>query len=165
MNTPRFILLALAAGLAGCANFSQAPMPPGSTDNDAMQRFGRPTGVYPMPDGTRRLEYATGPFGRTTWMVDVDAAGRITASRQVLNESNFADFQRRSPGMTRDELLRELGRPGESRGYGFERGQIWTWRYPTNDCLLFEAAIGGDGRVRDSGYNVDPRCDAPNPRN
>lgn len=168
MPAPRSLaLLALPVLLAACAAF--APMPqPGQTEAEVLQRLGAPTGRYTLPDGGTRLEYATGPFGRQTWMVDVDGAGRVTAVRQVLGEASFAAFQAqhaRNPQMQRDELLRTLGRPGERRSGGWQGGEVWSWRYPTNDCLWFQIAIGDDGRVRDGGsYGIDPTCDAPSDR-
>ena len=128
-----------------------------------LQQRGQPTGRYTMGNGITRLEFATGPFGRETWMVDIDTASQqVLAAYQVLNEASFADFQRHAAGMTRDELLRTLGRPGERRSGGWQGGQVWSWRYPTNDCLWFQASIGDDGIVRDGAYATDPLCDTRN---
>ena len=158
-------LLALALTLfTGCAAFAPPPAP-GQSEAEVLQRLGAPTARYTLPAGATRLEFASGPYGRTTWMVDIDTAGRVTAARQVLNEANLADFQARAPGMSRDELLRTLGRPGERRHGGWQGGEVWSWRYPTNDCLWFQVSIGADGVVRDGAYGIDPRCDAPNDRN
>ncbi|WP_425257980.1 hypothetical protein ACPOLB_20965 [Rubrivivax sp. RP6-9] len=155
--------------MAVCALALQAcavapPAAPGQSQADLQQRLGTPTGRYALPDGATRLEFARGPFGRETWMVDVDASGRATAVRQVLNEASFAAFQARAPGMPRDELLRTLGRPGERRHGGWQGGEVWSWRYPTNDCLWFQVSIGDDGLVRDGAYGIDPRCDAASDR-
>jgi hypothetical protein len=160
------LVLLLCAALAGCA---MPPLVPGqSTRSDALKLHGPPTGRYTLPEmagGAERLEFATGPFGRTTWMVDVDAQGRVTAARQVLNEASFLDVQEalaRGP-MTPQQLLLRLGRPGER--FGARTGQIWNWRYPTHDCLWFQATIAHDGSlVRDAGYGIDRRCDTPNER-
>ena len=153
----------LAMSLAGCAAFAPPDIRPGQTEAEVVGLFGKPTGRYAMPDAATRLEFATGPYGRTTWMVDLDAAGRATGAKQVLNEASFADFQARAPGMTRDELLRTLGRPGERRHGGWQGGEVWSWRYPTNECLWFQSSIGADGIVRDGAYGPDPRCDRPTP--
>jgi len=153
----------LAMSLAGCAAFAPPDIRPGQTEAEVVGAFGKPTGRYAMPDAATRLEFATGPYGRTTWMVDIDTAGRVTGAKQVLNEASFADFQARAPGMTRDELLRTLGRPGERRHGGWQGGEVWSWRYPTNECLWFQSSIGADGIVRDGAYGPDPRCDRPTP--
>jgi hypothetical protein len=105
------------------------------------------------------LEYATGPWGRTTWMVEVDAAGRVIAARQVLTLASLSAFQQAAPGMAADEVLRTLGRPAERQRLARIGGEIWSWRYETNECLWFQATVGGDGRVRDSGFAIDPACD------
>ena len=154
----------LAMSLAGCAAFAPPDIRPGQTEAEVVGLFGKPTGRYAMPDAATRLEFATGPYGRTTWMVDIDTAGRVTGAKQVLNEASFADFQARAPGMTRDELLRTLGRPGERRHGGWQGGEVWSWRYPTNECLWFQSSIGADGIVRDGAYGIDPRCDPPTGR-
>jgi hypothetical protein len=155
-----FLLLGWPLALVGCAVLNPPPPSPGQTEADALRRFGSPTGRYAMPGGVSRLEFATGPYGRETWMVDIDGAGRVIVARQVLNEAHFAEFQARAPGMSRDELLRTLGRPGERRHGGRQGGEVWSWRYPTNDCLWFQVSIGDDGIVRDGAYGIDWRCDA-----
>lgn len=150
--------LATVLGLSGCAaGFSPARLV-GQTDREVGQRLGVPTGRHALPDGGTRLEFATGPFGRHTWMLDLDAQGRVARSEQVLGEQQFSQVR---DGMTRDELLRLIGRPGETRHGGRAGGEVWNWRFPTNDCLWFELGMI-DGRVRAPGYAIDPRCDAPN---
>ncbi|MBL8333577.1 MAG: hypothetical protein JNM08_10750 [Rubrivivax sp.] len=142
--------------LAACA---VQPPAPGSTEAQAVAALGRVTGRYPLPGGGQRLEFATGPMGRTTWMVDLGPDGRSTRAEQVLNTAHFAAFAERAPGMTPDELLRTLGRPGERRPAGLAGGETWSWRYPTNECLWFQVSVGADGRVIGGGYGIDPVCD------
>lgn len=150
--------------LAGCA---VAPPGPGTSRTDVLRNWGVPTAEHALPGGGERLEYASGPYGRTTWMVDLSAVGVVLQARQVLNEAEFQDVMS-TPELRRGELLRRLGAPGEVRGFGWRpetRGaQIWSWRYPTNDCLWFEATLTADGRVTGSGYGVDPACDTPSDR-
>jgi hypothetical protein len=143
----------------GCA---VAPPAPGTPRAALQGVWGVPTAEHAMPDGGQRLEYASGPYGRTTWMVDLDATGRVQQARQVLNEAEFQDVMS-TPNLRRGEVLRRLGAPGEVRGYGWRRedrgNQIWSWRYPTNDCLWFELTLAADGRVTGGGYGTDPACD------
>lgn len=158
------LILALVptALLAACAGMAVNNVQPGQTEAEVLQRLGTPTARYALEAGAQRIEYATGPEGRTTWMVDVDATGRVKALSQVLSSEHFADFQGRAPGMTRDALLREMGTPGMRRVVRYPAGEVWGWRFPTNDCLLFEVSVGTDGKVVDAVYNIDPRCDHPN---
>jgi hypothetical protein len=156
---PSLTTLLAACVLAGCTT----PPPAGSSRDEVQRAWGAPTARYALPQGGERLEYASGPYGRTTWMLDLDAGGRLLQSRQVLGEAEFAQLQQ-AQGLTRDELLRWIGTPGERRGIARPRGEVWSWRYPTNDCLWFEATVGGDGRVHGTGYGIDPRCDPPSDR-
>lgn len=152
------VALALSV-LAGCTS---PPPAPGETAAALQARWGVPTAVHADPaagEGARLLEYATGPHGRTTWMVAVDADGRVRSAQQVLTEAGFLAFQQAAPGLTREDVLRLLGRPGERQRLARVDGEIWSWRYPTNDCLWFQATLDGQGRVLNSGFATDPACD------
>ena len=155
LRSPLLSLVTVLA-LAACASPPPAPSEPAS---EVQRRWGPPTATYALPGGGQRLEYATGPYGRTTWMVDVDTAGRVTQARQVLSEAEFFAVQSER-SLSGDELLRRIGTPGERRG-ARGGGQTWSWRYPTNDCLWFQASIGRSGQLEGSAMAIDPRCDAP----
>ena len=147
----------LAALLGGCAGYAPTGVVPGQSEGDVFRTMGAPTGRYALPGGGARLEYARGPYGRHTYMVDLDGAGRVKRVAQVLTEANFL---RVAPGMGRDDLLLLLGRPGEVFAVPWQRAQVWNWRYPTSECLWFQVTVTLDGRVRDAGRGVDPHCDA-----
>jgi hypothetical protein len=154
------LLLTTAALLAGCALTSA--LDPGKRlargqDETAVRAvLGTPTGRYDMPQGALRLEFARGPLGYETWMVDLDAAGRVTAFEQVLNPRRFAEVRR---GMTGDELLRLLGRPAERQRQYLDR-TTWYWRHSPFDCVWFGVTMSPQGRAIDTGGDVpDPRCD------
>ncbi len=147
---------AAAAVLAGCAG---VPVQPGQSEADALRALGVPTGRYALADGAVRLEFASGPYGRETWMVDVDRNGRVVQARQVLDERVFATL---TPGMTRDEVLRLIGRPAERERLSWLGREAWSYRYPTYDCQWFSITFDADGRLRQAGgYHVDPLCDFP----
>ena len=154
--------LAFAALLLGaCAGFGPAASRPGQTEDQVLAAAGRPTARHVLAEGGTRLEYATGPYGRETWMVDLDRIGRVVASRQVLEQGHLTVVQAQSPGWTREQLLRTIGQPGERRSGGRQGGEVWSWRFATNDCLWYQALVGDDGRVRDGIFAIDPRCDGP----
>jgi hypothetical protein len=152
------LLLALAA--AGCASYKPQDIRAGQTEAELFQLMGQPTGRYPGPNGQTRIEFATGPYGRVTWMVDVDAGGKVLVWGQVLNETAFSYVQQNFQGQDKDWLRYTLGRPGEVRGGGWQGGQVWSWRYPTNECFWFQVSVLEDGKLRDGGaIGIDPRCD------
>lgn len=156
-------LLLLAAVLAGCAT-PQRPQDirAGQSEAELLQLMGQPTARYAGPNGQTRLEFATGPYGRTTWLVDVDAGGKVLDFDQVLNEGRFAYVQQNAAGRDKQWLLYTLGRPGEVRGGGRQGGQVWSWRYPTTECLWFQVSVLDSGKLLDGGaFGIDPRCDSP----
>ncbi|EHR70899.1 hypothetical protein BurJ1DRAFT_2057 [Burkholderiales bacterium JOSHI_001] len=150
--------LALVATLllAGCLASVATRVQPGQDEAQVRQALGPPNARHAGPEGGSRLEYSTGPGGRFTWMVDLDAQGRVQQVQQVLNERQFTLVK---DGLSRDEVLRLIGRPAHTAGM-WRGGQIWSWRWPTNDCLWFQVAFAADGRAQGDGtYGPDPACD------
>lgn len=141
--------------LAGCVASVPTRVQPGLSADEVPRRLGPPTGRYALAGGAQRLEYARGPYGLETWMIDVDATGRVVQVHQVLNEFDFAEVR---PGQTRDEVLSRIGRPGEVRGAWQDR-KLWYWRYDNVMCRLFAVTLNPDDRVRDAGFVPDPACD------
>ena len=121
-------------------------------------QLGQPTGRYELPQGGARLEFARGPYGKHTYMVDLDSAGNVIGWQQVLNENNFNTVVN---GMSRDEVLFKLGRPSERRGGGRQGGEVWSYRYDAVFCQWFAISMI-DGKVRDPAYLPDPLCDNDN---
>ena len=159
MRTRTALGCAALALLAGCAN-DPAKLAPGMPVEALQERLGPPTAEYALPDGGRRLEYARGPFGKQTWMLDLDARGTLVAANQVLTEKRFNLIR---AGMSREELLRELGRPSATSMVGWHQKQIvWSYRYDSLFCQWFQVGIDPQkGTVVDSGYHPDPLCDDP----
>jgi len=153
---------AAAALLGGCAGYSPQSLPVGTPLADITTALGPPTGRYTLPDSTQRVEYARGPAGRHTYMIDLDAQGRLARWEQVLTERNFNAI---TAGMDRDTVLQRLGRPSHVRGQGWPAvpGVVWSYRYETTFCQWFQMSIDNGGKVLDTGYAPDPRCDDDNP--
>lgn len=140
--------------LAACAGYAPDAVRPGQSEAEVVQTMGAPTGRYTLPGGSQRLEFARGPYGRHTYMIDLDAQGRVAGWEQVLDADHFAEMV---PGLSRDQVLRLLGRPGERAGM-MRDGQIWSWRYANNDCLWYQAQFDVRGVVTSAGYGVAPGC-------
>jgi hypothetical protein len=145
----------VATALAGCAGYSPSQVQPGQTVDDVTRSMGTPTGRYAMPDGGERLEFARGPYGKHTFMVDVDPQGRVTGWTQVLEERNFNEIR---TGMTRDEVLRFIGRPSETERIGRQRLTTWSYRYSNPFCIWFQVSMNDEGRVAATGHGIDPIC-------
>jgi len=114
--------------LAGCASpFGAADIAPGTPRDAVIARIGPPTRVVPLANGAQRLQYSGQPAGQYAWMVDVDAAGRVTGARQVLNER---DFNRIVPGQwTGADVEREFGPPARVDGVASWNGPVLTYRW------------------------------------
>jgi hypothetical protein len=157
------LLAPLLLVLAGCASYQPDKLRAGMSQAEVTQTLGlKPTGRYPGPDGQTRLEFATGPYGRITWMVDLDAQGRAIGWTQVMSEASFRNVQTQAAGKDQQWLQYTLGRPADIITLGWLGGSVWSYRYPTNDCLWFQVTLNKDGTLRDGGgYGIDPRCDPP----
>jgi hypothetical protein len=147
------LLLGLASG---CAIQQPGSLRQGMDEAQVVAAMGPPTGRYAMPERATRLEFARGPAGSTTWMVDLDAGGRMTSAEQVLDGWHFLEV---TDGTDRETLLRTLGRPSDVRGQ-YQQREIWYWRYYNNDCLIAAATLDAQGRVVGGiGLIPDPRCE------
>jgi len=146
--------------LAACASgpFEPTSVVAGDTGNDVLRKMGPPTATYTMPDGRTRLEYTRMPAGRKTYMIDFDAAGRVTRWEQVLDEAHFLAIV---PGLRSADVRRLIGPPSDVRQYRLpEPGLTWSYRYESVPrCQLFQVAIDvNTDAVLAAYYPPDPLC-------
>lgn len=160
MRTLLSSLTLTTALLAACTGYSPGNLRSGASLDEVRQRMGEPTARYPLASGSTRLEFARGPFGKHTYMVDVDAGGRVQRIEQVLTEARFGVV---AAGLPSEELLRQLGTPSQRRSGGWQGGEVWSYRYDATFCQWFQVSVV-EGKVRDSAYAPDPMCDV-NDRN
>ena len=156
----RFTLLLswFAAGtLPGCSGYSPQALAPGSSIEQATQRMGRATAEYPLTPAGKRLEFARGPFGLHTYMVDFDASGSLVAWTQGLYEENFATIKN---GMSSDDVLLALGHPAHQFGVWSGRQTMWAYRFDSPQCQWFLVGVNPQGQVASTTYGPDPRCEA-----
>jgi hypothetical protein len=150
-------ILGMALAMAGCASFKNpGSLAPGSDVATMRSTLGTPTGQYTVAGGTR-YEYATGPFGKFTWMMDFDEAGRLKSATQVLTEARFNAIR---AGMDAKDLRATLGRPSDTWELRRLSHVIWQYRYDSPFCQLFQVSVGADGKVVDTGYAPDPVCES-----
>ncbi|MDH5539479.1 MAG: hypothetical protein OEY03_08755 [Rhizobacter sp.] len=149
---------ALVLGLMpGCASYSPGGLSTGATLADVSLSMGKATGEYALPNAGKRLEFARGPFGKHTFMLDFDAQGKLISWDQVLTEARFNSVR---AGLSSDELLMTLGRPSERSVVGLLQWQtVWSYRYDAMFCQWFQVGLDAQGRVTDAGYYPDPICE------
>ena len=158
-GAPRMLWIAGAAMLGGCASFAPEFLPPDASIDQARNMLVKPTEEFALPGGGTRLEFARGPYGKETFMLDFDARGRMVAREQVLTELNFATI---TPGLTSAEVRMRLGRPSEVFGVAFQKLQVWNYRFG-NDCRWFQVSLSDATRkVTEASIGADPACDGPN---
>jgi hypothetical protein len=148
------VLLA-AASVAACAGYGPSGLAPGATEAEIVARLGPPTGRHRSEAGQERLEFARGPYGRHTYMLTLDAAGRLVQSEQVLTEARFAAV---APGAPASQVRADLGRPSQTRVGWRGVGEVWSYRYEATFCQWFQVWVV-NGAVREAAYAPDPLCD------
>jgi hypothetical protein len=149
-------LAAVVVALGGCAGYGPQSLKTGATVDQAVAVMGAPTGRYRTAAG-ERVEYARGPYGKHTYMLDFDSQGRLTGWEQVLVEPVFNAI---IAGMTQDELLMRIGHPSDSIPLRWQRRTLWSYRYDTPFCKWFQVGIDERKTVVDTGYGPDPLCNA-----
>ena len=148
---------ALAVFLSACAGYGPQAIPKGSSVESVTQRMGAPTGEHRLPSGLRRLEYATGPFGKQTYVFDFDSSNRLVNTEQVLSESHFNAIR---SGMTAEEVLAQIGKPSTVWAIPRQHQLVWSYRYDALGCQWFMVGMGtADNKVVDTAYGPDPICD------
>ena len=143
---------ALTVGLAltGCA---LSALQPGTPLVDARQRLGRPSVEHALPDGRRRLLY---PMGLQTQALEFDLQGRLVRAENVLDEAHFS---RIAPGMSREEVRRQLGNPSRVWGVRYRNQTVWSYSFDDLFCRQFHVGLTPEGAVDDTSYGPDPRCE------
>lgn len=149
----------LAACLASaCTSYGPQSLGTGSSIEATTRAMGVPTSETALAGGGRRLEYARGPFGKHTYMVDFDAQGRLLSWEQVLTEARFNAIR---GGMDSSEVLAQIGHASEQYVVGWhEKQTVWAYRYETPFCQWFQVGISAQGKVVDTAYGPDPLCEA-----
>lgn len=146
-----------AALMVGCTAYSPSGLPERSSVADARERLGTPRAEYSLAGGAKRLEYARGPAGLHTFMLDFDASGTMQSWFQALYEENFATIRN---GMTSDAVLLALGHPAHQFGVWSGQQTIWAYRFDSPFCQWFMVGVNPQGQVASTSYGPDPRCEA-----
>ena len=141
--------------VSACAGYGPGDLRPGQSETEVLARMGAPTGRHALADGGARVEYARGPMGKHTYMIDVDSGGRVRGWQQVLTEANFESVAITAP---QADVRRQLGRPSEARVGWRGVGDVWSYRYESLFCRWFQVWLV-EGRVREASFASDPMCE------
>ncbi len=134
------LLASLLMLLTGCA------IKPGMSREDVVSTWGRPTAELDR-GGVHRLQYSRQPMGQSVVMVDLDAAGRVVQSREVMNLSAFSEIDI-SGKTTREDILWAFGPPAKIDGVASWQGDIWSYRWKELDNMWFWVYFDPSGVVR-----------------
>lgn len=147
---------AAVGALAGCAtSYGPQALHTGATMSEVTASLGAPTARYARAGG-ERVEYARGPYGKHTFMLDFDAQGHLASWEQVLTEPKFDAVR---TGESRDDVLYTLGHPSDTRALPVQHRTLWSYRYDGPFCKWFQVGLDAGGKVVDTGYGPDPLCD------
>ncbi|HET9579423.1 MAG TPA: hypothetical protein VFP44_16450 [Usitatibacter sp.] len=129
----RTLYVASLLVLGACASYDGRSLRPGASSEDEVRRvMGPPAMEFRNPDGSRELAYPRGPLGTQTFMADVSRDGVLQAVRPVLTDDIFRTIE---PGMTRDQVVRLIGPPGDVMEFprmgqvSYEYRFMDTWHY------------------------------------
>lgn len=113
--------------LAACASYNGYGLRPGvSTEAEVRQVMGPPAMEFAAAEGSRRLAYPKGPLGTHTFMVDIGPDRTLRGVAQVLDDDTFYRIR---PGLTKEEVLRLIGPPGETMAFPLSATTAWDYRY------------------------------------
>ncbi|PQP01842.1 hypothetical protein C5614_00780 [Massilia phosphatilytica] len=151
-------IVAFALSLSACSTFSRAPRA-GTPLADVTAKLGKPDAVYPDPEGGQVLEYRGQPMGQFQHMARIGADGRLVSYDQVLTSENFAKVQ--PARWTKDDVLRNFGRPAEVSRDRATGDEVWSYRYKQDGIWNSYMNINFNvrGEVRRTGNTPDPLLD------
>ena len=145
-------LALLALLLVGCA---VERVLPGTTRADVLAKYGKPTRELPLASGSR-LQYSFQPFGQQAVMVDLDAAGRVLSSRQVLQSAEFARIGINQ--WSRADVEREFGPSAVIDRVASWPGDIMTYRWKdASQDMFFYVYLDAANIVQRTGQGMEFR--------
>lgn len=150
---PASTLLA-AVLLSGCA---VVQVKPGTSRAEVLAQYGQPSREVQLSSGSR-LQYSYQPAGQQAVMVDLDAAGRVVSSRQVLQSAEFARIGINQ--WSRADVEREFGPSATIDRVANWPGDIMTyhWKDASQD-MYFYVYLDSANIVQRTGQGMDFRKD------
>jgi len=152
INTSRTAAsLALAALLSGGCAVQQVV--PGTPRAEVLAKYGQPSREVVLATGSR-LQYSFQPAGQQAVMVDLDAAGRVVSSRQVLQSAEFARIGINQ--WSRADVEREFGRSALIDRVASWPGDIMTYRWKdASQDMFFYVYLDAANIVQRTGQGME----------
>jgi hypothetical protein len=152
-------LLLAAVSLSACAPLFRQPPPAGAPLAEVTAALGQPAASYPEPDGGQVLEYRGQPMGQFQHMARIGPDGRLVSYDQVLTSENFAKVK--VDHWTKDDILRNFGRPAEISRVYVHNYEVWSYRYKEAGVWnsLMSVHFDQQGVVRQMLNGPDPMYD------
>ncbi|HET9651243.1 MAG TPA: hypothetical protein VFP36_03585 [Usitatibacter sp.] len=113
-----------------------------------------PAARVPLENGAQRQFFTSGPFGTTTYRVDVSPSGQVVARTQVLTDDVFRSIR---AGMPASEAFTLIGPPHSKMRFESTHVTAWdyhyrdTWGYTSEFSVMVdeEGIVAGTFRVRE----------------
>lgn len=137
----------VAAVLPACDAITFEKLRPGvSTALEVRDLMGAPTMEWKEADGSVVWEYPRTPNGVENFMITIGPDKVLREIRQVLTDENFA---RVSPGMSKEDIRRLLGKPASEVYFERKKELVWDWKTKSegNSEWFFNVHFDEAGRV------------------
>ena len=114
-------------------------------------------------DAGSRLQYSRQPAGQSVVMVDLDASGKVSSVREVMQQQEFYKIE---PGKwTRADVEREFGPPARVDRVMSWSGDIMNYRWRDNlQDMLFWVYLDAGNRVQRIGQGMEVPMELVEPR-
>ena len=121
------LVVSAAALLVGCTVLPERAAL-GTPRAEIESNLGRPSMVHVLPGGGTRLQYSGQPSGPWVHNLDLGPDGRLVRNEQVM-EASWLQQRIEVGRWTKDDVLRNLGRPALVERVARFDGEIWTYRF------------------------------------
>lgn len=163
-SSPARRLAGLALALVATLSLTACVQPwegfqAGQAESTVIARLGKPSEVYDLPGGGKRLMWPTQPMGEYTTAADIDATGKVVSVRQVLQVSEF--YRAQIGKWTKHDVLINFGKPEETAYFRLMKREVWSYRYLESGVWyqLYHFYFDDNGVLRLTQKTPDPLHD------
>jgi hypothetical protein len=114
--------------------------------------LGAPTKIDRIDSG-QRWQYDAGPDAIQAFFVYIDNDGYVRDSKALRSAAKFSLI---NAGMTKDEVIAQIGHSPKHHAIARDRGYVWSYRSFSTLCIWFQVEFSPEDIVRSTGYNRRP---------